>query len=389
MTGRGVGTRLLDSIPHRLMALAEQAICDVGCRSCNWNRPPGLSGSDGVGKLARRSTNRSTMAVRLLLKCLFRRPVLRERPDLATDAPDRAHLLLLKQFLLPVNPERLNAEQWDSVLGEPTVRAIEHLLGAGLIAQATIAEKLEHFFGAAELRSALSRAGLRASGSKAELARKLAEERRTQAVATVGNIVALSCTERGRALALEAVARNKKEREIVEEAVDRALARKDFATAADAVVRFERNQVFPRGLNVKWAETEARQLAAEVEETYRTCPKILRGISEEALEAIRPRAAETLLWGESRPRQKLETGGAMSGEVAARMLIFATSSRRNLSQMQAIGVVKVVNILSAEDSCGECRRLSGRQYSLRRVPELPHPDCTHAMGCRCCYLPVT
>ena len=150
------------------------------------------------------------MAVRLLLKRLFRRPVPREELDLVTDGPDRAHLLLLKQFLLPVDPDWLNAEQWDSVLGEPTARAIEHLLEAGLIAEATIPEKLEHFFGAAELRSALSHARLRASGSKAELARRLAEESRVQAVAKVGNMVALSCTERGRALALEAVARNKR-----------------------------------------------------------------------------------------------------------------------------------------------------------------------------------
>jgi hypothetical protein len=331
----------------------------------------------------------AVMAVRTFFKTLFRRPAPREEPVSVADGLDRAHLLLLTRFLSPTDPEQLRSRQWAPILGESVESAVRRFVTRGLIAKASTAKKLEHSLNAGELRTALKQAGLRHDGPKADLATRLADERPDEATARVAGIIVWSCTARGRALAAEAVSRDREERKIAEDAVLEALLSRDFKTAADAVVQFERNQVFPRGLNVTWDAAECDRLTAEVEEVYRVNPKILRGVSDDVLESLRPRAAMMLLWGESRLRQTPETGSRFSGDVAARMLIFAVLARRNLDQMRASGIARGIEILSAEDSCDQCKRLSNRQYPFRRVPELPYPGCTHAVGCRCCYVAVT
>jgi hypothetical protein len=174
-------------------------------------------------------------------------------------------MLLLTRFLLPINPEELDPRRWGSVLGEPVASAVKRLVEAGLIAEASTSDKLEHFLSSKELRAALEQARLKRSGSKADLARRLANEGPAEAADRVAGITAMRCTARGRAVAAESVAEDNEDRKLAEDSVVEALARNDFKTAADAVVRFERDQVFDRGLNVKWDEAEARRLAAEVE----------------------------------------------------------------------------------------------------------------------------
>ncbi|MHB0987826.1 MAG: hypothetical protein ACYC3P_04060 [Bellilinea sp.] len=52
-------------------------------------------------------------------------------------------------------------------------------------------------------------------------------------------------------------------------------------------------------------------------------------------------------------------------------------------------VIKGVQILASSDSCSECKKLTGITYLLsEKIPELPHPNCTHEMGCRCTYIPI-
>jgi hypothetical protein len=51
-------------------------------------------------------------------------------------------------------------------------------------------------------------------------------------------------------------------------------------------------------------------------------------------------------------------------------------------------VIKSVEILTAPDSCDECKKFAGKRYSLNNLPELPHEKCTHKNGCRCTVVPV-
>lgn len=173
-----------------------------------------------------------------------------------------------------------------------------------------------------------------------------------------------------------------------------ALREGDLGHAAEIVVQFEAASDRPRGLNVKWDDAEARRLTTMARTIFSTNPGILAGIDPLALPAVRLAAAMQLLWGEGQCRRwlpaGLATGIRLDPETAARMLIFHTQNFLRIQEWKLSDeIVKRAGICTAEDSCKECRKRSGRRYRLSAAPELPSPRCTHSMGCRCIYLPVT
>ena len=62
-----------------------------------------------------------------------------------------------------------------------------------------------------------------------------------------------------------------------------------------------------------------------------------------------------------------------------------------LKRMKQAQVVKKIEVLATNDSCGKCIKLNGKFFSidnaLKKNP-LPVEKCTHKYGCRCTYLPV-
>ena len=67
---------------------------------------------------------------------------------------------------------------------------------------------------------------------------------------------------------------------------------------------------------------------------------------------------------------------------AGGLLLFAGCQQRDLASYKEAGV-KSIEILGSEDSCPFCLKSAKKRYSLKNCPELPHPGCTHKMGCRC------
>lgn len=56
--------------------------------------------------------------------------------------------------------------------------------------------------------------------------------------------------------------------------------------------------------------------------------------------------------------------------------------------MRAGGSIRGVRILAGQDSCPQCRALTGIVYTLDAAPTLPNPSCNNPSGCRCVYRPV-
>jgi hypothetical protein len=46
-----------------------------------------------------------------------------------------------------------------------------------------------------------------------------------------------------------------------------------------------------------------------------------------------------------------------------------------------------VQVISAGDCCPACQQGQG-VYDKDQVPLLPHPGCSHELGCRCFYQPI-
>lgn len=51
------------------------------------------------------------------------------------------------------------------------------------------------------------------------------------------------------------------------------------------------------------------------------------------------------------------------------------------------GLATHVRILIHHDCCPFCKAMEGA-YDFDEVPQLPHEECSHPLGCRCYYAPV-
>jgi hypothetical protein len=126
-------------------------------------------------------------------------------------------------------------------------------------------------------------------------------------------------------------------------------------------------------------------------------PQILKSVSEEALEHLRFAGGTALLLGVTRFREYLpadfNTGLAMDDDSAVRMLLFRADHDGDMAQARMTGAKKVRLVASnwADDFsgvCENCKPLHGKEWSLKKAPELPLKDCTSRYGCRCLMLTV-
>ena len=90
------------------------------------------------------------------------------------------------------------------------------------------------------------------------------------------------------------------------------------------------------------------------------------------------------------PKKKAKRPAERRVKNPARKQIDA-SNRAALRQYRADyedSIVKTVTILATPNSCPACKSVAGKRYHPFRVPKLPVKDCTHPLGCRCCYSAV-
>jgi hypothetical protein len=165
--------------------------------------------------------------------------------------------------------------------------------------------------------------------------------------------------------------------------------------ASSTACMFEANQVPPRGLNVRWDSPGYQaQHGALFIAMFAPPPAILGELTPQQMLALQVRAAMIEVTGGSRlPKRFLLEDvpvGNMNADAAARMILFAAQHRQQVEQLRQskhLGVVGV-EILAAPDSCEFCAPNAGKRYRLGEEPVLPHPLCTHKMGCRCDLIAV-
>jgi len=305
-----------------------------------------------------------------------------------------SHLLLLTKFVHPQPGDypcnKHWGQAWAEVLQEPVQQAIKHFIAQKMIAPANTAESLDAIYKVTELGQMLRERSLKVSGKKDVLIARLieADPKAMAAIAAKGNI--LICTTEGRAAAEIFTRQQEIERATVEKSVVSALERGDFHEASRLVAAFEAQQVFGRGLGIDWARHDTTLDAEKLRIIYSAHPGILRRVPANEMPRLRLAAAWMSLWGTSRVDPALlpsnVPGVRFDPQTAARMLMFYASHKIELGRLQQMGFAKGVTILSASDSCEHCRSLAGRFYLWGEVPELPHPDCEHPMGCRCQYI---
>ncbi len=319
-------------------------------------------------------------------------PAATPAPQLLNPGLSRAERKFLSQFTAGFTFEPQHGGHWDQVLPLPRAKQIPRFLSAGLVEPADLATKLNRHLSGAELKALLRERGLAVSGRKdAGIGRLIAADG-AGAAALVSDMEVYVCTAQGKQIAEEFIAAEKDESRRARELSLQRLRANDLHGALMGVYEFERQQVFSRGVGCDWSRDPSADETARLRHVFEARPQILKDVSEHEWSALQIAAAMLQLWGESKAGEWLpaEVTGAsnLDRETAVRMILFAGVSRATLEQL-ARADIKQVEVLDSDDSsCPACRRMAKRKYRVSHAPELPCPECTSPMGCRCTFVTV-
>jgi hypothetical protein len=278
---------------------------------------------------------------------------------------------------------------WASRLGRRPEAVIDQFQRDGLLRRPGTAGMLSVKFRVPELGDLCKSYGLPSKGKKEELIYRLVANVEASDLAKhLGVVDALECTEVGREIGEAFKAAADGHRAQTEQAVLTALRSRSLKEACRIVFEFESKQPLPRGIGVDWSRTDYSRELGMLEEVF-SQPA---GKEEEVLAA-----AQALLWGtaptaflpkRTEPRRR-KTPEEKAAELEAQKKAMRASQRETLRAYKANRDVLIgVSILAAGSSCEHCKSMEG-DYTFENVPTLPHDGCTHPMGCRCCYSPLT
>ncbi|MCU7866030.1 MAG: hypothetical protein KZQ92_18875 [Candidatus Thiodiazotropha sp. (ex Lucinoma borealis)] len=300
-----------------------------------------------------------------------------------------SHLLFLSKFMQGVSPEHyVHAKHWESVLNESPQKAIQGFVKDGMLEPAELPELVYCQFKISELKNMLKERQLQVSGRKADLIDRLIEHDASGMEEATKGISVLKCSEEGKILAIDYLNQMKEKREKAENEVLNLLENRSFKKSVKVVAEYEASQVFPRGLGIEWSSYSGESDIEILNTIFRRMPGILKSVDEGRLENLHIAAAMMHLWGTNRASQWLpddfETGIYMERDAAARMLVFYALHLRNMKYYKKGGVKTVeISIVDDSNTCPTCKKTSNKKYRIDKVPELPNPDCTCKIGCRC------
>ncbi len=303
-----------------------------------------------------------------------------------------AHLELLTRFLNGCAVSQYDqADYLTGVLKEPPAAAIKRFLQDGMLTPASPSVALCSLLQAKELKALLKQRGIKVSGTKPELAARLAEIDIAGTLEVIGGRIVYQCTETATVLAHDYIREQAKKRNAAHQEIVAALQKRDFEKAARIEDLFAASQPFAGGLsdcdaNISYElpcdiATTVRKLNTMFSET----PGILRNVEPARLEVLRMVAAETLLWNDrdilTLP-DDFETGIHLDPLSAVRMFHFFCIYKENLRSYADAGIEAVVWMASGP--CPACQKLDGRIFRITKVPEVPCPSCINPSGCTCC-----
>jgi hypothetical protein len=244
---------------------------------------------------------------------------------------------------------------------------------------------LEPFFKIPDLKQFLRERDLPASGKKADLLARLLSADWEGITSKVSNVTAYVCTLEGKALADDFCAKELEAQRQVDARCLEKVAQGDFRGAAREVAEYSRQRViFDSPIAISLDDHDQELL---LRYTAAARPRILQDVSPEDWKVAQNAAVMRSLWGAKSAKQWLPESfkGAsnLAPDVAVRMVAFAGKTKWDVHRMRQCGVKTVKVLGCGSDSCLDCRELNDSEYPIKRVPEVPHPTCTHPKGCRC------
>ena len=314
-----------------------------------------------------------------------------------------AHLELLSKFIKVESPERYTqgdwGTEWKKVLKESPAKAIERFIKENYIVRPDLSTSLDYKFKVTELKNLCKAKGLPISGNKLDLIERLINVDEKGMIKETSNLVIFTCSLSGKSLIDGYFDAKKREKDNAEALILSALKKRDFKLASKLKINYEENQVFVKEENANWKKEKEKKYLSILSYMFLETPKILGDIPKDKLEPLRIIAGRDYLWGEPNPNllEKIDrVSGKFDNQTCVKMLISYAENKEDLSEFIELTHHNVrigwgvyyVEITSGDEDfhCVACRKLAKKIYPLPgKIPELPHPECTHESGCLCTY----
>lgn len=282
------------------------------------------------------------------------------------------------------------ASEWKVVLGEKVQTAIDRYIKNGFLILAPLESIIDYSYKLDDLKEIARKFGIPISGKKADLiVRLLAHDEKffLNKLRSISDIYI--CSEVGRQVAEKYQQFRKEEKAYYENKTLEALRIRAFSESVRLIIEYEKKQVFPTGVG----NNNSPGIIKSLEFTFSSRPGFLAGIDEVSLQEIRIVAAMNILWMESDPyryaSENLRLNNGLALDKICQMLNNYVFHQYQVQEiLRDRKNYRGVEIHTADDSCSHCRKLNNKIFDLDHIPELPHPGCTHKMGCRCTMYPI-
>jgi hypothetical protein len=307
--------------------------------------------------------------------------------DLVAFVRSRPHVHLLSMFVDARRSDSFDSQtqtmKWTEVLKENPKSVVLKFVKTGLIKEASVEDKLRLTLSVGELKELLKNNGLRVSGKKEALIKRLVLESNVDVSGLVSEIEAYVCSDIGQKIRTKYLALSEQEQKAAHGKAMDHLRKREYKEACSVLIAYEKKQVFP-GLT-SYNENALEELAYIFNHT----PKILTGISKECLDISRIIAGMmsiSCMWDRAWiPDGFAPQLGADPIHVAnllmehSRFLSKLSYYRKNAPAIDFL----TIDYAGGRGCCLACKELLGKIFSFEDIVELPYHKCTTEGGCGC------
>lgn len=321
-------------------------------------------------------------------------------PSHKNNKKQSVELIVLSEFLKPSSADAI-PKNWVSVIGEPSAAFVRRLIKSGKLIQSPLITTIVHCNSGSVLKEWCKERSLKVSGKKLELAQRLidADEAKMQRLHKGREV--LECSPESLERVEIFISEREAERSSVAQRGMLLFHQQKFSEMIQLVADYEACQVRMPGISmivgldgvasVRDSEYKPRSRSDDLKSTRATAaaaPKILRGMGDDDLEALKAYCAMQRLMRDHLPLSDLPADfkGVERLGIAGtwRMMHFYLKHRDDIDRMKSIGIKKVEIMTSSPGAgtCVACTKIS-KVYPMASLPELPYEGCTCEMGCRC------
>lgn len=300
------------------------------------------------------------------------------------------HLALLKRFLKAREAEEGFPDYWASVFGSNAAHLLNEMIALGALERLPLAETVEFCHTVPELKPLLSSRGLKVSGNKAGLIRRLIEADRRGTEKLFSRRIILQCTSAARQAIQSWETELLVAFDVAVDEVIAALRRRRFKEAIGSADAYRNTRFYPpvppaqAAMTVKPAPRSVEERANDIAKAFTLRPKILKGLRTEHWEGLYLNYAIWELLGRTAPERCMPGYigvGVLDSATATQMLSHHIKHLRDVDLYRKFGVRKAR--ITGIGRCEACAALYNKTFSIDKLPALPYEKCTCEQGCIC------